>query len=93
MRSILAHDFCAVMTCSSADESCPSVKGAVERIAIPYEDPKVADNTVEEMSKYDERAAQICREILYAFSLSFKIVSLSGVSCTTLNLGRRLPQN
>lgn len=63
-------DFCAVMTCSSADESCPSVQGAVKRIAIPYEDPKVADDTLEEMSKYDERTAQICREILYAFSRS-----------------------
>jgi len=60
-------DFCAVMTCSSADKSCPIVKGAVKRIAIPYEDPKVADDTPEESSKYDERSAQICREILYAF--------------------------
>lgn len=63
-------DFCAVMTCSSADKSCPSVKGAVKRIAIPYEDPKTADDTQEEVSKYDERSAQICREILYAFSRS-----------------------
>lgn len=63
-------EFCAVMTCSSADESCPSVKGAVKRIAIPYEDPKIADDTIEETSKYDERTAQICREILFAFSKS-----------------------
>lgn len=62
--------FCAVMTCSSADESCPNVRGAVKRIAIPYDDPKIADNTPEETSKYDERTAQICREILYAFSHS-----------------------
>lgn len=62
--------FCAVMTCSSADQSCPSVKGAVKRVAIPYDDPKIADNTPEETSKYDERTAQICREILYAFSRS-----------------------
>jgi protein-tyrosine-phosphatase len=61
-------NFCAVMTCSSADQSCPSVKGAVKRIAIPYEDPKIADDTPEETSAYDERVAQICREILYAFS-------------------------
>lgn len=63
-------DFCAVMTCSSADESCPSVKGAVARVAIPYEDPKIADDTLEESSTYDERTAQICREILFAFSRS-----------------------
>lgn len=62
--------FCAVMTCSSADQSCPSVKGAVKRIAISYDDPKIADNTPEEISEYDERTSQICREILYAFSRS-----------------------
>lgn len=60
-------DFCAVMTCSSADKSCPNVKGTVKRIAIPYEDPKIADNTEEEANRYDERSAQISREILYAF--------------------------
>lgn len=60
-------DFCAVMTCSSADKSCPNVKGAVKRVAIPYEDPKIADNTAEESNRYDERSAQISREILYAF--------------------------
>jgi arsenate reductase len=63
-------DFCAIMTCTSADKNCPTVPGAVKRIAIPFEDPKVADGTPEEASKYDERSAQICREILYAFSLA-----------------------
>ncbi len=58
----------AVMTCSHADEACPIVYGASERIAITYEDPKVADNTPGEAAKYDERCAQIARELLYAFS-------------------------
>ena len=62
-------DFCAIMTCSSADRSCPNVHGAAARIAIPYEDPKVADGTAGEAAKYDERCAQICREMLFAFSL------------------------
>ena len=62
------QDFCAVMTCTSADKGCPVVSGATARVAIPYEDPKVADNTADEQAKYDERAAQIAREILYAFS-------------------------
>lgn len=66
------ENFCAVMTCSSADEACPTVKGAVQRVAIPYDDPKVADGTKEERSKYDERTAQICREMLYAFSHASK---------------------
>jgi len=63
------HDFCAIMTCSNADESCPNVSGASLRIAIPYEDPKIADGTLEEVATYDERTKQIARELLYAFSL------------------------
>ncbi len=61
-------DFCAVMTCLQADESCPLVQGSALRIAIPYEDPKVADDTPEEAARYDERCAQISREMLYLFS-------------------------
>lgn len=62
-------DFTAVMTCSHADEQCPYVPGASHRIAIPYEDPKVADNTANEEAKYDERCQQIATELFYAFSL------------------------
>jgi arsenate reductase len=60
--------FCAVMTCSAADEACPSVPGATLRLAIPYDDPKVADGMPEEAATYDERCAQIAREMLFAFS-------------------------
>jgi arsenate reductase len=61
-------DFCAVMTCSAADKACPTVSGATLRLAIPYDDPKVADGTPEESATYDERCAQIARELLFAFS-------------------------
>ena len=61
-------EFCAVLTCSDADKSCPNVRGASLRVAIPYEDPKVADNTQGEAAKYDERCEQIAREMLYVFS-------------------------
>jgi arsenate reductase len=64
-----AREFCAVMTCSQADKSCPFVAGASRRIAIPFEDPKVADDTPAESAAYDERCAQIARELLFAFSL------------------------
>lgn len=63
-------DFCAVLTCSSADKDCPIVSGAVARVAIPYDDPKIADDTPGEAAKYDERVAQIAREMLYVFSLA-----------------------
>ena len=61
-------NFAAIMTCSSADEACPFVPGADARFAIPYEDPKAADNTPEEEAKYDERCRQISVEMLYMFS-------------------------
>ena len=56
------------MTCSSADKACPLVKGAIQRIAIPFVDPKAFDGTELEAKKYDERCRQICREMLYVFS-------------------------
>lgn len=60
--------FCAVMTCTSADRACPTVAGAQLRVALPYEDPKVADNTQGEAAKYDDRCRQIAREMLFVFA-------------------------
>ena len=56
------------MTCSDADEACPIVFGAAERITIRYNDPKAFDDTEQETEKYDERCRQIAREMLFAFS-------------------------
>ena len=61
--------FAAVMTCSHADQNCPTVTGATVRLSIPYDDPKEFDGTAQEAAKYDERVHQIGREVLYAFSL------------------------
>lgn len=61
-------DFGAVLVCSQADASCPNVTGAKKRFAIPFEDPKVSDGRDDEMQVYDERCAQIAREMLYVFS-------------------------
>ncbi len=60
--------FVAVMTCSSADAACPSVVGAEERIAVPYDDPKQGDGSEHEAEVYDDRCRQIAREMLYVFS-------------------------
>lgn len=64
-----AEAFVAVMTCSDADENCPLIPGAELRLTLTYEDPKTADDTPAEAARYDERVAQIGRELLYAFSL------------------------
>lgn len=61
-------DFVAIMTCSHADSTCPLVDGATLRVSVPYEDPKIADNTPQEEAKYDERCRQIAIEMFYFFS-------------------------
>lgn len=61
-------EFCAVMTCSHADTNCPVVAGCELRVAITYDDPKVSDNSSDEIATYDERCRQICRDMLYLFS-------------------------
>ena len=60
-------DFAAVMTCDHADANCPFIPGA-KRFALTYEDPKLADDTPEEIERYDERVRQIGRELLFMMS-------------------------
>src|SRR5690606_5396835 len=47
--------FVAIMTCSQADAACPFIPGAAARVAVPYDDPKDADGTADEASRYDAR--------------------------------------
>ena len=61
-------EFCAVMTCNSANEACPLVIGSENRVAITYEDPKLFDNTPQQLEKYQERNLQIATEMFYVFS-------------------------
>ncbi|BAO54822.1 low molecular weight phosphatase family protein [Nonlabens marinus] len=61
-------DFAAIMTCSQADENCPFIAGAEKRIAITYEDPKIADGRDDQQKVYLERSAQIATEMKYVFS-------------------------
>jgi arsenate reductase len=61
--------FAAIMTCSDADENCPFIPGVEMRLPLTYDDPKEADDTPQETSRYDERVRQIGREIFYAMQL------------------------
>lgn len=61
-------DFCAVLVCSQADESCPLINGAALRVYHGYEDPKKADGQVNEGKQYDETCRLIAREMFYVFS-------------------------
>ncbi|SHF74684.1 arsenate reductase [Tenacibaculum mesophilum] len=60
--------FCAIMTCSQADEGCPFIAGADKRVPVTYEDPKLHDGTPLEKEKYLERSLQIAAEMHYVFS-------------------------
>ena len=59
------QDFIALMTCSSADKSCPVVEGAIARHAIHYADPRLCDDTPTETTAYNERCREIAREMFY----------------------------
>ncbi|WP_408023436.1 low molecular weight phosphatase family protein [Tenacibaculum sediminilitoris] len=63
-----ASAFCAIMTCSQADEGCPFIAGAEKRVSVTYEDPKLFDGTPNEKQKYLERSLQIAAEMHYVFS-------------------------
>jgi arsenate reductase len=62
------RDFIALMTCSSADQSCPVVEGAIARYAIHYVDPRLCDDTPTETTAYNERCREIAREMFYIMS-------------------------
>jgi protein-tyrosine-phosphatase len=59
------RDFIALMTCSSADKSCPVVEGSIARFAIHYADPRLCDDTPTETQAYNERCREIAREMFY----------------------------
>ena len=61
-------DFIALMTCSSADKSCPVVKGSIARYPIHYIDPRLCDDTPTETTAYNERCREIAREMFYIMS-------------------------
>lgn len=57
--------FLALLVCNTADEACPIVKGAEQRIYHGYEDPKSSDGTPQEDQTYDERCRQIAVEMFF----------------------------
>ncbi|MDG1962395.1 MAG: protein-tyrosine-phosphatase [Flavobacteriaceae bacterium] len=60
--------FAAIMTCSEADEGCPFIFGAEQRIPLTYDDPKAFDGSPLQTQKYQERSLQIATELFYVFS-------------------------
>lgn len=62
-----SQNFAVIMTCSHADENCPYIAGAEERIPMRFNDPKAYDDTKLEDEKYDERSFEIASELFYVF--------------------------
>ena len=62
------RDFIALMTCSSADKSCPKVDRSIARYAIHYADPRLCDDTPTETEAYNKRCREIAREMFYIMS-------------------------
>ena len=59
--------FIAITTCDSADENCPYIPEALQRIHLPFVDPKHADDTEEQEETYFNTSKQIAGEIGYIF--------------------------
>ena len=53
-----------MLVCGEADASCPVIRGAAVRIAMPYLDPKIYDQSTYETVKYSERRDDIGRLLL-----------------------------
>ena len=64
-ESLPKQDFIAVTTCDEADRGCPVIPGAFRRIALPYSDPKISDETLAARNTYAERSSEIALEMLY----------------------------
>lgn len=63
-----SKDFAAVMTCAHADENCPYIPGAEQRIPLRYNDPKAFDDTPKEQSAYRDKSLEIALEMHYIFA-------------------------
>lgn len=62
------NKFMAIMVCSETETNCPYVPGAEKIIHLPYNDPKIADDTSYPLSEYINVAKQIQSEMHFVFS-------------------------
>lgn len=60
---LLEQDFVALLVCDT--EACPHIPGAVDHIALPYEDPSIWDHSPEQMHYYDQTVRSIGMELLW----------------------------
>lgn len=61
-------DFFAIMMCTEAEANCPFVPGAIHRFGLPFDDPKVYDNTLKVSDAYLSTFEEIGIQILFLFN-------------------------
>ena len=61
-------NFIALLVCHEASEACPFIIGADDRIQLTYIDPKVSDETEQQVQTYAKTCELISREMLYTIS-------------------------
>lgn len=61
------HPYIAIITCDEASKNCPFIPDASHLFNLPFEDPKIADNTDLQHDKYLETCKQIAAEIFIIF--------------------------
>jgi arsenate reductase (thioredoxin) len=71
----VSKKFLAVMTCSDADENCPVVPGAEERIPLTFEDPGKFDNTEEALDEYISTCLNIGYVLFLAYARAKELIN------------------
>ena len=66
--SLPKNQIISLMTCDDADKNCPLITGSLSRISLPYNDPKLYDDSLECREEYKKTSIQIAQEIFYIFS-------------------------
>lgn len=67
--------FLAVMTCSKADDDCPVVPGAEERVPMTFEDPGKFDGSEEALDEYIETCLQIGYVLFLAYTRAKQLIN------------------
>ena len=67
--SLPKDHFIAMMCCDHADQNCPNIPSAIQRVPLSYVDPKISDDRDDEAEVYDERCLQIATEMFEMMKL------------------------
>lgn len=61
--------FVTITNCDKTRENCPYISDGLESFHLPYEDPKVSDNNINQIETYLKLNKQIASEIHFIFKM------------------------